>query len=167
MKSELKGKALLFKKIDTKKRKINNNYKYIFVNPLRPVLTEIRRNVIKDSFNGGMSHKVTGNLLRSIGTTTVKYSGGGLRLMIRFGYHIKYGMELEKGTKKVDSIAVLEKWVIKKFGKTKNSFARARALQDKQRSKGRRAYPIIAPVWEKNKMKYFQTVKARIKRTWG
>ena len=76
-------------------------------------------------------------------------------------------MELEKGTKKVDSIAVLEKWVIKKFGKTKNSFARARALQDRQRSKGRRAYPIIAPVWEKNKMKYFQTVKTRIKRTWG
>ncbi len=167
MKAELKGKKLLFSKIDTKQRKINNNYKYIFVNPLRPVLTEIRKNVIKDSFNGGMSHKITGNLLRSIGTTTVKYSGGGLRLMIRFGYHIKYGMDLETGTKKVDSIDVLEKWVIKKFGKTKNSFARAKALQDKQRSKGTRAYPIIKPVWEKNKVTYLNTVKKRLKRTWG
>lgn len=167
MKASLSGKASIYKRIETKQTRISKNYKYIFVNPLRPILTEIRKNVIKDSFNGGMSHKVSGRLLRSVGTTTTRYSGGGLRLRIKFGYHIKYGMELETGSKKVDSIPTLEKWINKKFGKTKNSFARARALQEQQRKKGRKAYPIIRPVWEKNKRDYMKTVKKRFKRTWG
>lgn len=168
MKARLTGKKAIYNKLNTKQRKINKNYKYIFVNPLRPTLTEIRKNVIRDSFNGGMSHKVSGNLLRSVGTTTTRYTGGGgLRLSIRFGYHIKYGLDLEKGSSKESSIPALEKWINKKFGKTKNSFARARALQEKQRSQGRKAYPIILPVWNKNKTKYMQTVKTRLKRTWG
>ena len=167
MKAKLVGKSSIYKRIDTKQRRITKNYKYIFVNPLRPLLTEIRKNVIRDSFNGGMSHKVSGNLLRSVGTTTTRYTGGGLRLRIKFGYHIKYGMELETGSKKVDSIPTLEKWINKKFGKTKNSFARARQLQENQRKRGRKAYPIIVPVWEKNKKEYMRTVKKRFKRTWG
>ncbi len=167
MKAHLTGRKSIELRLDSKQAKINKNYRYIFVNPLRATLTDIRKNVRRDSFNGGMSHLVSSNLLRSVGTTTVKYSGGGTRLRIRFGYHIKYGMLLETGGKSNDSIPVLEKWINKKFGKTKNSFARARALQEKQKSSGRRAYPIIQPVWEKNKEAYFKTVKARLKRTWG
>ena len=168
MKVILIGKSLIYNKLSAKHKKINRNYKYIFVNPLRPTLTEIRKNVIRDSLNGGMTHKVSGNLLRSVGTTTTRYTGGGgLRLSIMFGYHIKYGMNLETGSSKVDSIPVLEAWLNKKFGKTTNSFARARALQEIQKSKGSKAYPIILPVWNKNKTKYMHTVKTRLKRTWG
>tara|TARA_R110002167_G_scaffold89203_1_gene240655 strand:- start:34149 stop:34658 length:510 start_codon:yes stop_codon:yes gene_type:complete len=167
MNARLVGKWLIMKKIGDKNRKIKNNYKYIFVNPLRPTLTEIRRNVISDSYSGGISHNVTGKLLRSVGTTTTVYPGGAARLSIRFGYHVKYGLDLELGSKRVDSIRVLEKWIIKKFGKTKNSFARARALQERHRTTGTQSYPIIQTVWKKNKEVYFKTVNTRFKRTWG
>ena len=166
---QLTGVASIKRAFATRAKRVDRNTDFIFVAPLKPILSEIRKNVIKDSFTEGRPHVFSGGLLKSIGTEvgTAKFGGGDASINIKFGYFIKYGLDLELGSDP-ESIPIprLKNWIKKRLGNSPNLFTRARGLHSKIKKSGTTAYPIIQPVWAGMKDDYFKEVKRRFGNQW-
>jgi hypothetical protein len=166
---KLTGAAKIVKAVKTRAKRADRNKEFIFIAPLKPILSEIRKNVIKDSFSDGRSHVFTGDLLRSIGTEfgAAKFGPYDYNMRIKFGYFIKYGLDLELGSDP-ETIAIprLQKWIKKRLGNSPNTFSRAKGLKKKIKSSGTTAYPIIQPIWAAKRDEYFKEVRRRFAKQW-
>jgi hypothetical protein len=163
------GDSKILAKLQTRINRMRTKAEDTFVKPIEPVVREIRANVVKDSINeGGYSHVVTGNLLKNTRQEhNISITPDQIRVDIKFGYFVEYGLNLETGTGGAQvPLGPLQRWLKEKFNATPDKlYARSLALQKVIRS-GSRAYPIIQPVWEVSKDDYVQRVEEKVNQLW-
>ena len=99
---KISGVKAIESKITTRLNRMVNRRNYIFMDPLQPTIKEIRKNLVKDTINTGLSgrknHIFTGRLFNSTESRLKSFSHAGgfdFDMELQFGYFVDYGLDLE------------------------------------------------------------------------
>ncbi len=166
IKAKLKGKKKILNKIKTRINRVRDNVDTTFVSPLNPIVKKIKSTLANGtvgpkSFNHIYSQNLYNNTqARLIGTSFTK---GGFQAKIAMGYFVEYGINLEEGSKAypVSLIKMLD-WAARKGLSKSKGFS----VYNKIRSIGSEAYPIIVPLWERERENYKDRVYNKVRRHW-
>lgn len=157
-----KGFKSLSNKITYREQKLLSSKKYIFEDPLKRTLFNIRKRLQKDTQHGGINHVYTGKMLNSVSSKSDSPTPDTMQ--IHFGLFVPYGQVFELGGKpRFVPYNTLARWAVHRFGSDKPTKAIQRSIQ----SKGTRGYGIVMRTWEGNKKHYLDLVYSRFWKVWS
>lgn len=160
---------------DRKVNQLKREKEYIFYDPLQPIVNEIRKNLVTDTFNPTFNEKknhiFTGDLFSNTRKEIVsKNNPDGFTMDMGFGYFSDHGETLELGSDPhSEPLFKMEAWAAAKHPEMSEAAQVALAMKIKKQleEEGSEPRPIIMPVWEDKKGSYFNEVKNRLEKVWN
>ena len=167
LKPKLRRSKLVERKLTNRIKRLNTKKNTIFVTPIRPIVSEIKKSLLRDK--QGFNHVFTKNIYNNTRFEVSQHQDEDLDFSFKlsFGYFVPYGINLERGgePRKVP-IGVLIGWINRTFKRPDDAYKRALGLQKAIEKRGTKGTPIIQNTWKSKKSEYMAEVAKRIRKQW-